>query len=87
MPYLPGRPGLALPGSAGSNLLLWAKGLCRDPDFLLARHKRLRYQLRQVAGRLVRTSWRSLLRLDARWPWAKEPELAFTRLRSLPIGP
>ncbi len=69
------------------NLLCWAKPLCLDPVFLLARPKPVRYQLLQVAGRLVHTGRRSSLRLDARWPWAKELELAFTRLRSLPISP
>ena len=69
------------------NLLCWAKRSCLGPDFLLARPKRLRYQLLQVAGRLVHTGRRSILKLDARWPWAKELELAFTRLRSLPLSP
>ncbi|MDA8332825.1 MAG: transposase [Candidatus Dormibacteraeota bacterium] len=69
------------------NLLCWAKRTCLGPDFLLARPKRLRYQLLQVAGRLVHTGRRSILRLDVRWPWARELELAFTRLRSLPLSP
>ncbi|MHB8395465.1 MAG: IS1380 family transposase [Candidatus Dormibacteria bacterium] len=69
------------------NLLGWAKRRCFDPDFLLARPKRLRYQLLQVAGRLLHTGRRSILRLDTRWPWARKLELAFTTLRSLPLSP
>ncbi|MDA8331412.1 MAG: transposase [Candidatus Dormibacteraeota bacterium] len=69
------------------NLLCWAKRLCFGPAFLLARPKRLRYQLLQVAGRLVHTGRRSILRPDDRWPWARELELAFSRLYSLPLSP
>ncbi|MHB8393625.1 MAG: transposase [Candidatus Dormibacteria bacterium] len=50
------------------NLLCWAKRLGLSPDFLLARPKRLRHLLLQVAGRLVHTGRRSILRLDASWP-------------------
>jgi hypothetical protein len=67
-------------------LLCWAKWHCLSADFLLARPKRLRYQLLQVAGRLVHTSRKRVLRLDRSWPWAKDLELAFQRLRSLPLN-
>ena len=69
------------------NLLCWAKRLCLGPDFLPARPKRLRYQVLQVAGRLVHSGRRTILRLDANWPWAGELELAFQSLRALPISP
>jgi hypothetical protein len=56
---------------------------------LEAAPKRLRYQLLHVAGRLARSSWRTTRRttrrLDARWPWAAELAVAFTRLRSRPL--
>ncbi len=69
------------------NLLCWAKRLCLGSDFLLALPKRLRYQLLHVAGRLVHSGRRTLLRLDASWPWARDLELAFQSLRTLPISP
>ena len=87
LPQLPGQPGVALPGPAGQEPALLGQTALPHPVFLLARPKPVRYQLLQVAGRLVHTGRRSSLRLDARWPWAKELELAFTRLRSLPISP
>ncbi len=67
------------------NLLCWAQHLCLGPDFRLARPKRLRYQLLHLAGRLVHTGRRRILRLDAGWPWARELEMAFQRLRALPL--
>ncbi len=68
-------------------LLCWAKRLYRGPDFLPARPKRLRYQVLQSAGRLARSGRRTILRLDANWPWARDLELAFQKLRALPLSP
>ena len=67
------------------DLLAWARQLCLPGEFLEAAPKRLRYQLLHVAGRLVRSGRRTTLRIDARWPWAAELAVAFTRLRSLPL--
>jgi hypothetical protein len=67
------------------DLLAWARQLCLPGDFLEAAPKRLRYQLLHVAGRLVRSGRRTTLRLDARWPWAPQLAVAFTRLRALPL--
>ena len=69
------------------NLLCWAKRLCLGPDFLPARPKRLRYQVLQIAGRLARSGRRTILRLDANWPWARDLELGFRKLRALPLSP
>jgi hypothetical protein len=67
------------------DLLAWARQLCLPAVFLEAARKRLRYQLLHVAGRLAHSSWRTTRRLDARWPWAAELAVAFTRLRSRPL--
>jgi hypothetical protein len=67
------------------DLLAWARRLCLPGEFWEAAPKRLRYQLLHVAGRLVRRGRPSTLRLDARWPWAAELAVAFTRLWSLTL--
>jgi hypothetical protein len=67
------------------DLLAWARRLCFPGEFLEAAPERLRYQLLHMVGRLVRSGWRSTLRLDARWPWAADLAAAFRRLRSLPL--
>jgi len=66
------------------DLLAWARQLCLPQEFLEAAPKRLRYQVLDVAGRLVRSGRRGpTLRLAARRPWAAALAAAFTRLRSL----
>ena len=79
------------PGTSGATsmaLIVWLAtselGLSVEQE-LAAAPKRLRYQLLHVAGRLVHSGRRSTLRLDARWPWAADLAVAFTRLRSLPL--
>lgn len=46
--------------------------------------KRLRYRALHLAGRLVRTGRRLILRLDQDWPWATDLAQAFNRLRAAP---
>jgi hypothetical protein len=65
------------------DLLTWSQRLCLEGDLAKAEPKRLRYCALHVAGRLVRTGRRSLLRLDATWPWVKALSRAFERLRAL----
>jgi len=65
------------------DLAAWTKGLCLSPELAGAEPKRLRYTLWHVAGRLVRTGRRLILRLAATWPWAKDLQAAFGRLRAL----
>lgn len=65
------------------DLQAWAQGLCFDGDLARAEPKRLRYCAYHVAGRLVRTGRRLILRLDATWPWAPELARAFERLEGL----
>lgn len=65
------------------DLLAWAQGLCFEGDLARAEPKRLRYCAWHIAGRLVRTGRRVILRLDAAWPWAPELARAFERLGRL----
>jgi hypothetical protein len=65
-------------------LLGWAAGLLLDGELQAAEPKRLRQRLLHVAGRLVRSGRRTLLRLAEGWPWAEALRAAFERLGALP---
>jgi hypothetical protein len=48
--------------------------------------KKIRRRIYHVAGRLVRTGRRLVLRLPRRWPWAAQIAAALDRLRALPTA-
>ncbi len=66
------------------DLLAWTKALCLTGPLAKAEPKRLRQRLFHVAGRICRSGRRVTLRLARNWPWTRELEAAFARLRSLP---
>ncbi len=66
------------------DLLCWARALTLDGALALAEPKRLRQRLLHVAGRIVRSGRRTILRLPRSWPWAGALQAAFERLRALP---
>lgn len=68
-----------------TDLLAWTQSLCLDGDLAAAEPKRLRYTLLHCAGRLVRRSRQTILRLQANWPWANALAAAFARLRALQL--
>jgi hypothetical protein len=47
--------------------------------------KRLRLRILAVAGRLVRTARRHILKIDPAWPWADTITTAHKRLAALPV--
>ena len=67
------------------DLLAWVQRLCLDGQLAKAEPKRLRYALWHVAGRLVSTGRRLILRLARGWPWATELARAFCRVQALPL--
>ncbi|HSR94624.1 MAG TPA: IS1380 family transposase [Solirubrobacterales bacterium] len=67
-------------------LLAWTRLLCLEGELALAEPKRLRQRLLHVAGKVVRSARRTILRLPRSWPWAEALVAAFARLRSLPAG-
>lgn len=69
---------------AAADLSSWAQALCFTGELRRVEPKRLRYRVLHVAGRLVRTGHRLILRLDMNWPWAHDLARAFTRLRAAP---
>jgi hypothetical protein len=67
------------------DLTCWAQALLLDGDLAVAEPKALRYRLWHVAARVARHARRTILRLQASWPWAVELVGAFARLRALPL--
>lgn len=83
--FMPNAVWLALVLLA-QDLLAWSQTLLiDDADLRRAEPKRMRYALWHMAGRLVRSGRRMILRLDRCWPWAKVLAAAFRRLRALPL--
>jgi Transposase DDE domain group 1 len=68
------------------NLIRWTARLGDvHPDNQLTVARTLRTRLLALPGRLVNRSGRWILRLPARWPWARQFLAALTRLRAIPI--
>jgi hypothetical protein len=67
-------------------LLRWAALLCLQGELALAEPKRVRQRLLHVAGRLVRSGRRVILRLPRNWPWAEALVAAFARLGAMPAA-
>jgi hypothetical protein len=69
---------------AAQDLLTFFQRLCLDGEARRWEPKRLRHRLLHVAGRVVRSGRRVILRLQRSWPWTDLLAAAFRRLRSLP---
>jgi hypothetical protein len=69
---------------AAADLTTWAQAMCFTGELRKVEPKRFRYRALHVAGRLVRTGRRLILRLDKNWPWASDLANAFNRLRTAP---
>jgi hypothetical protein len=65
------------------DLTAWTKLLCLRGELTAAEPRRLRYALWHAAGRLVRRGRRLILRLADTWPWAKQLQAGFARLRAI----
>jgi hypothetical protein len=70
---------------AAQDLTCWAQALLLDGELAVAEPKTLRYRLLHLAARIVRHARRTILRLQATWPWAAALARAFARLRALPL--
>jgi len=66
------------------DLLCWTRAVCLTGELARAEPKRLRHCLLHVAGKLVRHSRRTQLKLDRDWPWSDALTNAFQRLRTTP---
>lgn len=58
--------------------------LLLDGELARAEPKKLRYRLPRTAARIARIGRRTLLRINASWPWFSQLIHAFDRLRALP---
>jgi hypothetical protein len=70
---------------AAQDLTCWTQTLLLDGHLAVAEPKTLRYRLLHVAARIIRHARRTILRLQATWPWATALARAFARLRALPL--
>lgn len=66
------------------NLARWAS-LIAHPNRPVQTAATRRRQLLQIPGRIVTTARRWILRLPARWPWARDFLHALTQIRALPL--
>ena len=67
------------------DLLAWFRGLCLPGRWRQTSPARLRYTLLHVAGRLVRSGRRVVVRLAAGWPWAAVLTAAVARCQHLAV--
>jgi len=67
-----------------ADLLTWSQALCFTGALARAEPATFRYQVLHTAGQLVRTARRWHLKLDQDWPWVRELQAAFARLRAAP---
>jgi hypothetical protein len=66
------------------NLTRWTARLGLELGHVMT--KKIRRRIYNVAGRLVHTGRRTLLRLPRRWPWAGQITAALQRLRAIPAA-
>jgi len=63
-----------------ADLIAWTQTTLLTGELAKAEPKTLRYRLLHVAARLVRGQRRTKIRIDHRWPWARQLADAFNRL-------
>jgi hypothetical protein len=68
-----------------ADLLVWTARLALPTSAATYEPKRLRLRLLAVAGRIVRTARRRLLKIDPAWPWATVITAAHARLAAQPV--
>ena len=66
-----------------ADLLAWTQRLALTGAAARYEPKRLRLHILGVAGRLVRTARRTVLKIPDTWPWAREITTAHARLAAL----
>jgi Transposase DDE domain group 1 len=67
-----------------ADLLTWTQALCFTGELARCEPATFRYRIAGIAGRLTRSSRRTVLHLDRDWPWTRHLAEAFTRLRAAP---
>jgi hypothetical protein len=65
--------------------MVWTQALILDGQLRLAEPSALRYKLLHVPAWIVRSGWRTKLRVQHDWPWAAQLVAVFKRLDALPL--
>jgi Transposase DDE domain group 1 len=68
---------------AAADLIAWTQTILLTGELAKAEPKTLRYRLLHVAARLVHGQRRTKIRIDHRWPWARQLADAFNRLATI----
>ena len=63
-----------------ADLIAWTQTILLDGALAKAEPKQLRYRLLHTAARIIRGQRRTVIKIDASWPWAAELAAAFSRL-------
>jgi hypothetical protein len=66
-----------------ADLIAWTQTILLEGALAKAEPKKLRYQLLHTAARIVHGQRRTMIRVDAGWPWAAQLAAAFHRLAEI----
>ena len=63
-----------------ADLIAWTQTILLQADLAKAEPKKLRYRLLHTTARIVHGQRRTMIKIDAGWPWAAQLAAAFNRL-------
>jgi Transposase DDE domain group 1 len=66
-----------------ADLIAWTQTILLDDGLAHAEPKKLRYRLLHTAARIVHGQRRTMIKIDADWPWAVQLAAAFNRLAEI----
>jgi hypothetical protein len=66
-----------------ADLIAWTQTILLEPGLAHAEPKKLRYRLLHTAARIVHGQRRTMIKIDADWPWAAQLAAAFNRLAEI----
>ena len=66
-----------------ADLIAWTQTILLEPSLAKAEPKKLRYRLLHTAARIVHSQRRTMIKIDADWPWAVQLAAAFNRLAEI----
>jgi hypothetical protein len=66
-----------------ADLIAWTQTILLEADLAQAEPKKLRYRLLHTAARIVHGQRRTMIKIDAGWPWADQLANAFNRLAQI----
>jgi Transposase DDE domain group 1 len=66
-----------------ADLIAWTQTILLTDDLAKAEPKKLRYRLLHTAARIVHGQRRTMIKIDAGWPWAAQLAAAFHRLAEI----